>query len=417
MKRKLLPLFLAVLMTVGVLVLPASAERLSDGASHFAESAILIKSGYLGQTVSFREKDFKMALGTNKIDAITVTSLPKAGEGSLLLSSSRIGEGDSIPASALDLLKFVPASGEVAESGFTFTAGNVAGGAEISCRIRLVDKKNEAPTVSGGTLAVATQTGISYFGTMDAADADGDGLYFRVTAYPKRGTLTVLDSATGAFRYTPREGFSGRDSFTYVVRDEYGHFSREQTVSVTVKKRTSSLVYEDLAGGEHELAAIALSDAGVMLGRLSGDGMYFDPQEQVTRGEFTAMALKIAGITPSPTLFDTCFDDNAEIPASVRPYVATAQKMGFVRGSFNGDGLYFEAERAVTRAEVAVILCAVMGVETSDSAAVLAKESGIPVWAQAEAGTLYALGAFGCVSDNEPLSRGEVAQCLYFFLK
>ena len=76
MKRKLLPLFLAVLMTVGVLVLPASAERLSDGTSHFAESAILIKSGYLGQTVSFREKDFKMALGTNKIDAITVTSLP-----------------------------------------------------------------------------------------------------------------------------------------------------------------------------------------------------------------------------------------------------------------------------------------------------------------------------------------------------
>ena len=154
-----------------------------------------------------------------------------------------------------------------------------------------------------------------------------------------------------------------------------------------------------------------------MLGRLSGDGMYFDPQGEVSRGEFTAMVMKVAGIAPSPTLTETCFDDNDKIPASVRPYIAKAQKMGYVRGSFDGEGLYFAAERAVTRAEAAVILCAVMGVETSDSAAVLAKDSGIPVWAQAQTGTLYALGAMASASDNAPLSRGEVAELLYFFAK
>ncbi|MBE6656745.1 MAG: hypothetical protein E7609_07805 [Ruminococcaceae bacterium] len=417
MKRKLLSLSLALLLAMGVLLIPASAARLSDATTQFASDAMLIKSGYLGQTVSFREKDFKQALGTSKLTAITIVSLPDARQGSLLLSSSRIGTGDSIPASALDLLKFVPADKTVEESSFIFTAGNVAGGAEIKCQIRLVDKKNVAPTAAGGALSVLTQTDISYFGNLVAEDADGDSLYFRVTVYPEHGTLTLLDRETGSFRYTPNEGFAGKDSFSYVVRDEYGHFSTESDISVSVKKRSSSLVYEDLAGTKDELAAIALSDAGVMLGRLSGDGMYFDADGTVSRGEFTAMAMKVAGVIPSLGVFDTCFDDNEEIPASVRPYIATAQKMGVVRGSFNGDGLYFEADRAVTAAEASVIICNLMGVTADESAAVLASGGDIPVWARAEVGTLHAMGALDTPTSNAPLTRAEIAKLLYTFLE
>lgn len=417
MKRKLLSLVLALLALSSLLLLPVAAERLSDGTAHFAEDAMLIKSGYLGQTVSFREKDFKQALGTAKLTAITVTSLPEAGHGSLLLSSSRIGAGDSIPAAALDLLKFVPADGTVTETRFTFTAGSVAGGAEIVCHIRLCDKKNAAPTLGAAVATVMTQEDISYFGKMDAADADGDALYFRVTAYPEHGTLTLLDRTTGAFRYTPDDGYRGTDVFSYVVRDEYGHFSREGDVSVSVKRRTSSLVYEDLVGTKDELAAISLTDAGVMLGRLSGDGMYFDADETVSRGEFTVMAMKVAGITPTPTAFDTCFDDNEKIPASIRPYIATAQAMGVVRGSFEGDGLYFAADRPVTAAEAAVIVCKLMEVDADASAAVFAAGGDVPVWAQAAVGTLHVMGALETPTANEAMTRADVAGMLYHFLE
>lgn len=417
MKRKLLALSLALLLSLGILLLPASAERLSDSTAHFADDAMLIKSGYLGETVSFREKDFHQALGTPKLSSITVVSLPERKEGSLFLASSRVSKGDSIPASALDLLKFIPVDKTVEESSFKFTAGNVAGGAELVCRIRLVDKKNAAPTAAGAALSVVTQTDISYFGTLAASDADGDSLFFRVTSYPKNGTLTLLDKEAGSFRYTPEDGFAGKDSFTYVVRDEYGHFSTEASVSVTVKKRSSSLVYEDLSGTEYELAAIALSDAGIMLGRLSGDGMYFDAEGTVSRGEFTAMAMKVAGILPASNVFDTCFDDNDEIPASVRPYIATAQSMGIVRGTFNGNGLYFEADRDVTAAEAAVIICNMMKVEVSESAAVLAQGSDTPVWARAEIGTLHSLGALSAPAGNASLSRADVAKLLYTFLE
>lgn len=417
MKRKLLTLFLALLLSVGLLLVPTSAERLSEGASTFADDATLIKSGYRGETLSFREKDFKQALGTPKLSSITITSLPERADGSLFLASSRVSKGDSIPASALDLLKFIPVDKTVEESGFTFTAGNVAGGADITCRIRFVEKKNTAPTAAGGALSVLTQSDISYFGTLTASDADGDSLYFRVTAYPEKGTLTLLDKETGAFRYTPDEGFAGKDSFSYVVRDEYGHFSTESTVSVSVKKRSSSLVYEDIAGTETELAAIALSDAGIMLGRLSGDGMYFDADKTVSRGEFTAMAMKVAGIVPKATAFDTCFDDNEEIPASVRPYIAAAQEMGIVRGTFNGNGLYFEAERDIAAAEAAVIICNLMEVKADESAAVLATGGDIPVWARAEVGTLHAMGALDTPTSNEPMSRAAIAKLLYTFFE
>ena len=154
MKRKLLSLSLVLLLGLSLL-LPVCAETLSDGTAFFTKDATLIKSGYLGETVQFAKKDFKQALGTKKISMITVTSLPDAQTGSLLLASSRVSEGDTIPFSALDLLKFVPASKEVAESGFSFTAGNLAGGAQILCQIRLLDKKNAAPTVSGSTLSVS----------------------------------------------------------------------------------------------------------------------------------------------------------------------------------------------------------------------------------------------------------------------
>ncbi len=422
MKRKILPIFLALFMLTGALLLPIGAEKLTSGADELAKDTVLIKSGYLGESVKFCENDFKTALGAAKISSVTIISLPEEKTGTLYLSSSRVSAGQNVTASLLDLLKFMPADKTVEEASFTFTADNLAGGAEIPCKIKLLDKKNEAPTVGNTSLSVATQQGIAYYGTLGGSDPEGDTLFFRVTSYPKRGTLTVLDSASGSFRYTPTAGYTGKDKFSYVVRDEYGNFSKEETVSVTVAKRSSNLVYEDIAGSKTELAAIRLTDAGVMLGRLSGDGMYFDAEETVTRGDFTVMAMKVAGISPKAGLTSTFFDDDADIPSSIKSYIATAQAMGFVNGTFDGTGLYFEPNRAVTRAEAAVILCNVMRLSMGDSTAVFAGEDDVPVWAENAVATLYTLGVMnevetGIWNASDALTRADAAQMLYAFMK
>ncbi len=418
MKRKILPIFLAIVMLSAAVFLPCAAEKLTSGASELAKDTVLIKSGYLGETLKFCENDFKTALGASKIPSITITSLPDEKTGTLYLASSRLSNGQNIAASVLDLLKFIPKDRSVEEACFTFTAENLAGGAEIPCRIRLLDKKNEAPTIGNTSLSVATQRDISYYGTLGGTDPEGDALYFRVTAYPKHGTLTVLDAATGSFRYTPTEGYTGKDKFSYVVRDEYGNFSKEERISVTVKKRSSELVYEDIAGSETELAAIALTDAGIMLGRLSGDGMYFDKDVAISRGEFTVMAMKAAGILPTEGLTATFFDDDENIPSSIKGYIATAQAKGFINGTFDGTGLYFEADRDITKAEAAVILCRVMNLSGGDKTAVFAGEDDVPVWAENAVATLYTLGVMESVSTgvwnaSDALTRGEGARMLY----
>ena len=411
--KKLFPLFLALCLLTVALLVPSSAERLSDGAAMFSEDATLIKSGYVGEPVKFRLSDFKQALGTTKMPDIVITSLPEESTGTLFLSSSRLNKGQSIPASAIELLKFVPSGPNVTESGFTFTAGNAAGGTELTCVIRLLNKKNAAPTVSkDAALTVTTQKGISYYGTLAASDPEDDALHFRITEYPKRGTVTLLDSETGEFRYTPTASYKGKDSFSYVVRDEYGNFSSEQTVNVKVKNRTSTLVYEDVAGSDTELAAVALTDAGVILGRLSGDAMYFDPEKEVSRGDFTVMAMKVAGVSVIPGLYDTCFDDNESIPASIRRYIATAQMKGYVNGSFDGTGLYFEADKPITQAEAAVIVCKILGIKSDGSEAVFSAEDSVPTWAISSLDALHEKD-IPLTGANQTMTRADTVKMLY----
>ena len=58
-----------------------------------------------------------------------------------------------------------------------------------------------------------------------------DGLVLS-TSSPTHGTLTDFDDSDGGFTYTPDPGFTGTDSFTYVLEDVEG--SPTGTVTITV---------------------------------------------------------------------------------------------------------------------------------------------------------------------------------------
>jgi len=64
------------------------------------------------------------------------------------------------------------------------------------------------------------------------SDADGDVLQALAAAPPQHGSLTL--NADGSFTYTPHFGYSGPDSFSYIVRDPSGDES-VATVHLTVR--------------------------------------------------------------------------------------------------------------------------------------------------------------------------------------
>jgi hypothetical protein len=53
------------------------------------------------------------------------------------------------------------------------------------------------------------------------SDPESDPMTVQLASAPSRGTVTL--SSNGAFVYTPASGFTGLVTFTYTVRDSFGH--------------------------------------------------------------------------------------------------------------------------------------------------------------------------------------------------
>lgn len=417
MKTRVILILIAICLLVAAL--PVSAAVLTGGIASVAEESTMIKGAVVGSTVRFSATDFKQAMGITRFEGITVTALPGEEEGTLCFGGQPLTAPVTVPRASLDSLTFVPRNEEIREAAFRFTCDSYAGGAEITCAIRFAEELNRGPTVSDvvASRAVSTFAGTLAEGTLCATDPEGDAIEFIVIGYPKHGTLTMVDAALGEYRYTPAAGYIGSDEFTFVVRDIYGNYSTPATVAVTVEAAEDITCYRDLIGSAVSLPAIALERENIMLGTLVGDGMYFSPDEELTRGEFLVMAMKAAGYAPRAGLSHTVFDDDAEIPEGIRPYVATAQEAGFILGKLSDEGLVFAAEETVTRGEAALVLATLLGAEVPTGATPLTDED-IPRRVRVAAEALVLRGIYprnteGLLATDAPLDRAAAAEMLY----
>ena len=96
----------------------------------------------------------------------------------------------------------------------------------------VADTTNDPPVVQNRTLSLAEDTSVAGF--LTGTDPENDALTFAVTTTAAtHGTVTV-DSATGAFTYTPAANYFGTASFTYTATDTASNVSNTGTVTVTV---------------------------------------------------------------------------------------------------------------------------------------------------------------------------------------
>lgn len=414
---------LAVALSIAVTVLCFSfigaSAYLGSGAQVVANDVSMIKTALIGQKICFTDGDFKSALTLADFDSITITEIPSSTEGTLLLSGRRVGKGRVIKRKNLGALVFIPASDSVEQCSFKFTVDGYAGGAEIECILKFIDKVNYAPEATGDTVSAAsisTQESISVYGNLGATDPEGDNLEYIIVTYPKKGVITLTEEESGRYCYTPTDGYVGKDKFTYVVRDEYGNYSKPVSVSIRITKRLSDVVYRDMEDREEYNAAVAMTAMGIMSGVQLGDDQYFHPDEGVTRAEFVSMAMKCVGIRADSTLSSTYFDDDEDISVSLKGYIATAQRAGIINGDFKDGKLLFSPNEEITRYEAAKILAVIIGADNEGEESVFATDNDIPVWARAG---VYAMCSMGVFDDSdsstltETVTRGDVAEYLY----
>lgn len=283
----------------------------------------------------------------------------------------------------------------------------------------LFGKKNAEPVppVQGAPIAkevsIKTYRNIPYRAQFLATDDEKNQLTYTVTEAPKKGNVTVEGDS---FTYTPMEGKSGKDSFTYVVTDSSGNVSSPATVNIMVEKTKSGIEYQDTKDNNAAAAAQYLAESGVFVGPCMGGNYYFEPDRTVSRGEFLAMTMELAGLK-ADTVTMTGFSDDAAIPTWAKAYAAAGLAEGIIQGVQSAEGVAFHSEDAVTYNEAAAILDRVLSVGNIDLETWFTDREAAPSWADQAVGNMesvsvMAAGSFGSGTLSQAMTRADAAQML-----
>ncbi len=418
MRRKILVFLIGFCLLLSITALPSFAAGeeedalLSPGLAVIAARCEMVVSAVPGGEVVFTREDFARAVGYVP-ESIKVTSRPDSAVGQLTIGNVVIPEGQVLSSASLDKMAFMPSNLPSSEDTvFNFTADGSA--YEYTCVVRLTPagKTNTAPTLECATaasLSARVPEGGICGGTLAASDPEGDSLVFEITSYPRHGSVILSDRSSGRYLYRPSAGYTGRDSFTYTVRDEWGAYAGEAEVKVVVS-RLSSPDYADMAGSAETFARLCESE-GLMSGTAYGDADYFYPEKGMTRAEFTVTLLTAAGIAPDAES-ECNFADKDEIPASARGFVAKAAEIGLSNGWIKGGEQVFEPNREITLGEAARMTALLLGIDYDGAVEV---SLGGANYARYEIAALCSAGLgepFAKATPNGVLTRADAAEIL-----
>lgn len=421
--KKIISLFLALAVFCAVAVLPVSAgaERISGGLDVIAAKMTMYKTGMSSHPLAFTPEEFEEAVGIRKINSITVLTLPSAESGTLYLSATPVMVGQVISRKAISKLSFVPKNAGELSCSFTFGTVSSSQPIALTCSLTLLKTLNFAPTAAipdEGYFTKATVENTPLYSRLEGKDPEGDLLSFRVTSYPKNGTLRILDSVSGEYVYCPLEGFSGKDSFVYRIIDSCGNKGEKITVVLNVEKPSTDIKYCDLDGSKAELAAIKLAERKIIIGKAIGGNYYFDPNGEMSRAEFLALAMNTAGISADYSKDGkTSFVDDTAIPEYLRSYVQKAEKEKWIDGIETPVGLMMMPDKAVTLSEASLMLTKIMNITPDD--AVAASASELPYLSEVEAKAVLALASEGIIPTDvisaaqSSMTRADAAILLY----
>ena len=358
-----------------------------------------------GEVYCFSSEDLTMepdSLG------IVITDVPSDSMGSVFLGTRKIVAGDVLTRQQAQQLTFVPttgATGDAAVACMSITPNGLTEEAQMTLKIG--SGKNEAPTAQDSDFE--TYKNIAAPVPLSIQDPENDDLTVTIVSQPKRGTVEVRDD--GTVTYTPNENKVGKDSFTYTVIDTAGNVSEEATVRIRILKPSDKETYQDMDGDPAQLAAMWLKENGIYRGNSVAGKLLFAPEEQVSRGEFTAMCVALT--QAQPELLETGFIDGDEMPLWLQSYVGAALKCGYLSGIPTENGLSMEASDPIRQGEAAVMLARVLNLPQSEDQSVLAQEDSLPAWAASAVSSMRDAGLEDLSDTAAPLTRRDAAMLLY----
>ncbi|MCQ2447387.1 MAG: cadherin-like domain-containing protein [Oscillibacter sp.] len=261
-------------------------------------------------------------------------------------------------------------------------------------------------------LSISTYRGVPYEAQLLAYDSEGDDMTFSVVEEPKKGTVTI-DGAN--FVYTPKENASGADRFTFAVTDSNGFVSSPATVTITIEKVKSGVMYADTDEAT-ATAAQWMAEEGIFTGAKIGENYYFEPDRQVSRSEFVAMLMETTQRDVT-AVTKTGFSDDTAIPTWAKAYAAAGVADGILKGKETEDGAAFLGTDPISFDEAATMLNRVLDLGDVELEVWYADREPIPSWAAQAVGNMEAMnvlsvGCFGSDMTVATVTRADAARML-----
>ena len=341
--------------------------------------------------------------GEETPDGVFLTRLPEGAR--LLLGTRELRAGDVLPGSELSRLELRPTASGDTVTTLCFLPVYDGRAAEESTLTMHIHSADEAPVALDQELE--TWCNLPNTGRLRTG-REAEGLVFTLKNRPTRGTVELR--ADGSFTYTPKKNKVGEDSFTFTVTDANGRVSEPGTVRITILRPQDRETFADL-DRDGQFTAIWLREAGLFGGERISERLSFGPDRTVSRGEFLAMVMDLEGIAPDLGLQASGFDDEADAPAWLRPYLASAMRRGLARGYRTEDGLEFRANQPITGAEAEAILRRALRLEGAVPVSAM-NDGSVPAWARSDAAALAEAG-LSLPEPNAALTRQQAADLLY----
>ncbi len=404
--KKTLIIFVLPLIMLSFLFINAEAKSnppVSPGLSVIASSLEMRKSGLSNASIYFTDTDFEEYMGIETIKSITVTSLPSEFEGKLYLGDIPVIANQTINKKDIQTLRFEQSSPEIKTSAFHFTSNDMSCSSSVKCSLFMLTEINTSPVISVETInqgMLSTQKNIMVYSTLKADDPENDEIIFEITTQPKHGIVSLKNSKSGNYTYTPAIDYTGKDSFEYVAYDIYGNRSEKVWVDINIEKNKDNIFYQDMLRHENHNAAVKVTQYNIMSGSLNNGEMCFSPDSTPTRAEFVTMALKATGNNSPIQAIDTGFTDDSDIPSSLKGYIAYASEKGYISGTKTEQGVYFYPNSPITRAEAAVVIGNILNTEKTEKTLSFSDREDIPSWAEEDISSLTQMGIIEALSDG-----------------
>lgn len=176
--------------------------------------------------------------------------------------------------------------------------------------------------------------------------------------------------------------------------------------------------FTDMTGHWADKYATYLYDHGIAKGVGTDEGLQYQPQKNISRGEFFLMISRWMGLDENAYADVVLpFSDQGTIASWALGGVKAMYSLGYLKGSRDGDALNANANSPITRAEAMTLLGRIQAKGYARPPLTFDDSAEVPTWALPYVSSLMGQGVVGGyenkVHPSDPVKRGEVAKMLY----